>query len=284
MSEGSTAGRAWLVPVLVCIVTGALVGVALGVATSGADDTEPGGTSAVDAATAVRFFHCPDVGPLDAFHAEDRVYLTARDDTGDWVQVREPYDLAARVWIPTAAVLPDGSIDALPVEPCTWEPPPPLEELTPPAEPPPGTETTDPDVPGPLGPEPTPPEPRPTEPEPEPTPPTEVDRPTIEAIVAEPAEIWELGCIDPVSQVRAVVRGDVRAVTLSWSVGAERGSTPMRVEGGDWVAEVGDFPPRTVDPSGPGVEPITLTVDAVGPSGARATETTTEALRLRLCD
>ena len=309
MATSPSTAKAWLLPLLGCTVVGALVGAALGLtrsddeATSGATiPREVAESGDVDARLVA--YRCPAEGEVATFVSGDRVYATGRDASGAWLEVRDPLALEARVWVEIAAVEPDRSFDGLPEHDCTWPRLPDFFEVAgPPPEGDRGPETE----PGPAPPEPDPdattPEPEPREPpeppepapdpgpDPAPEPPTpttapDMDPPVIHAVVAEPSDIWETGCIDPVSVVRAHVTDDegVAQVRLSWSVGDATGSVRMWSEGADHVGEVGWFPPRTVNVHGPGVEAVLLTIDATDHAGNMATATVTDQLELHLCD
>ena len=290
--------KPWIVPLVVCTIGGALVGTAFGLSQS--DDPEETAEPAVIVAEPVAYYQCPDVGPLGNLHGGDRVYATARDESSTWFEVRAPFALEARVWIAGEEVDPDRSFEDLPIEPCRWEGPPadetfgepPPPEPPPHEPPPPGTE------PAPIPPDPDPdpdaiprePEPEPVPcpipPEPEPIPTPDRNPPAIVAITADPGDIWELGCISPVSVIRTRVEDDeaVGDVLLSWSVGTESGSLLMHLDGGDFAAEIGNFAPRTIDPAGSGEAPVVLTIDAIDTSGNITTVTNSDVLVLHLCD
>lgn len=306
--------KPWILPLVVCTVCGALVGTLLGLS-GRSDDPDEAGESAVIVAAPVAYHQCPEVGPLGNLHGGDRVYATARDESSRWLEIRAPFALEARVWVEREAVDADRTFADLPVQPCRWEGPPADEtfaEPPPPEPPPPEPEPPEPEpesssippepepepgsippepepepepAPGPVPPEPEP-GPVPPEPEPEPIPAPDRNPPAIVAITADPGDIWELGCISPVSVIRTQVEDDeaVGDVLLSWSVGTESGSRLMHFEGGDFAAEIGNFASRTIDPAGSGEAPVVLTIDAIDTSGNMTTVTNSAVLVLHLCD
>lgn len=72
-------------------------------------------------AGSLTYFGCPNVGPMGELRDGDRVYLTGRDGSGGWVQVRSPEHRNERVWVRGEHVDPDSVVD-LPAEDCSSEP------------------------------------------------------------------------------------------------------------------------------------------------------------------
>lgn len=72
----------------------------------------------VAAAVTASYYDCPDGDPLGEVTRGDRVFITARDESGAWVQVRSPMAASTRAWMRASHVLPDSSIDEFPVLPC----------------------------------------------------------------------------------------------------------------------------------------------------------------------
>ncbi len=253
-----------------------------------------GATGAVDlladgpeiSAGDVVYFRCPGEGPLDDLHGGDRVLATGRDDSGDWVEVRSPLDPDVRVWVAVDAVEPDDSFDELPTVTCSWtEPEGAAPSATTGPDTPPSTEPPAPGAPTTTGTA-SPTETTPGAPGPPTTPPDTSD-PFVGGIVAEPRDIWEIGCIDPTAVVRATVSDDRDAtptVTLEWQVGTATGSTLMRQDGDLFNAEVGPFPPGTIaDPSISSL-PVRLIVTARDDAGNTTVRDVSDRLTLWRCD
>jgi hypothetical protein len=283
---------AWTTATRATVIVGGLtaalvVGVALG--TTGVVDLTADGPEV--SAEEVVYYRCPGEGPLENLHGGDRVLATGRDDTGDWVEVRSPLDPDARVWVVASAVEPDDSLDGLPEVTCSWDGPDGLAAATTVPEAPATTEpgapeapaTTEPPAPGAPPPETTIPDGA----TPPPGTPPDTSDPFVGGIVAEPRDIWETGCIDPISVVRASV-GDDRdptpTVTLEWRVGTATGSTVMRQDGDLFDAEVGPFPPGTIaDPSVSSL-PVRLVVTARDDAGNTTVRDVSDRLTLWRCD
>lgn len=71
----------------------------------------PGDDGASSAAGGVAYFACPNVRELGELRGGDRVYLTGRDDSGEWVELRSPVDAGVAVWVRAEVVDPDGDAD-----------------------------------------------------------------------------------------------------------------------------------------------------------------------------
>jgi hypothetical protein len=81
---------------------------------AGYDSSDPAPLAAYDQAS---YFDCPGGSALDILIRGDRVFLTGKDASGGWVQVRHPFDASGRVWMHAAHVTADAVVD-LPVVPC----------------------------------------------------------------------------------------------------------------------------------------------------------------------
>jgi len=98
----------------VVATAGAGLGVGLG-ATGGVDLVR---ATTVLSADAVAYHDCPDGASLGDFHRGDRAYVTGRDDSGAWLEVRAPRNPSSRVWIEAHYAIPDSSTGGLPVVEC----------------------------------------------------------------------------------------------------------------------------------------------------------------------
>lgn len=67
---------------------------------------------------AVEYGQCPGGPTTEVLHEWDRVVLTGRSESGDYVELRDPGLLTARVWVPVETVRPDQELDGLPVRDC----------------------------------------------------------------------------------------------------------------------------------------------------------------------
>jgi hypothetical protein len=87
------------------------VGVALG--TSGAIDLfDDGAAPPVETpGGGVPYASCPGTVEVGRLRGGDRVYLTGRDESGDWVELRSPVDQIERVWVRADVVEPDVVVD-----------------------------------------------------------------------------------------------------------------------------------------------------------------------------
>lgn len=271
------------------VVTAGAVGVALG--TSGAIDLfDDGAAPATVESGAVEYRSCPDGAVLGRLRGGDRVFLTGRDESGAWMEVRSPVDQVERVWVRADVVDPDATVD-LPVAGCDGE------ELTATGpgvvvttsttsttvegeEPAPEETTTTTAAPGPT---PTqPPGPGPTTPTTQPPPPA----PVIGSRSVSPAPMVERYMPDPgwcagyeggaeTSTLTVSISGATSA-TYSLSIGG--GGVLASQGGGVWTAPVGPFSYPTVDQD----TTVTVTIHAQGPGGSATPRTT--SFVLKYCD
>jgi hypothetical protein len=77
-----------------------------------------GGETAEVRLERVSAYDCPDGASVGDFHRGDRVLATGRDESGEWIEVRSPVDLGARVWLRTEYLVPDGDLSGLDVREC----------------------------------------------------------------------------------------------------------------------------------------------------------------------
>lgn len=69
-------------------------------------------------ADVVATYACPGEDETGGLRRGDRIYAVAVDESGDWLAVRNPLDLGDRIWVATGAVIPDESLDDLPLDGC----------------------------------------------------------------------------------------------------------------------------------------------------------------------
>ena len=62
-------------------------------------------------------YDCPDGGLRGTALPGDRVFVTGRNEAGDWLELRDPRNQSNRAWVPAGAVDPDTVAD-VPVVPC----------------------------------------------------------------------------------------------------------------------------------------------------------------------
>ena len=237
--------------VAIFAVAGAGIGLGAG-ATGSVDLVRP---TTVLAADAVDFYDCPDGAALGDLHRGDRAYATARDESGDWLEVRSPHGPGGRVWIEARYAVPDGSTDDLPVVDCDAEllAAPGQAEETADGEAAAAedsvTTTTTLGLPGPGG------APAPGSPDAAPGPggPVDTIAPTIGSIGASPGtiqEVGEPGCPTTAgtSSVSAAVNDDVAiaSVTISWNANGKTGSVTQSHGSGTYAATIGNFPADTI--------------------------------------
>lgn len=247
----------------------------------------------------VSYVACPGEQPIGELRSGDRVFLTGRDASGEWVEVRAPEDVAIPVWVRAEVVDPDGDAD-LPEVDCelteaalgaTTTTTAPDEESVP-------DETTTTTVaedeePGDGEPTPTtapttaPPVTTPTS-QPGPPPPTSTTQPppppVIGTINRSHTEIYEAdppgSCYSalnaPVSALVSAAIPNATSATLSWSIDGQPGSTSMQRSGSTFSARFGEFGPSTVNST----VTVTVTVTATGPGG---TDTRSTSIRLHNC-
>lgn len=89
------------------IVVGAL-GIWLG--TSGAVDLFADDVRSVTPGV-LSYYACPNEGVVGELRGGDRVYLTGRDESGDWVEMRSPTGQAVPVWVRADIVDPDREVE-----------------------------------------------------------------------------------------------------------------------------------------------------------------------------
>jgi len=255
-------------------------GAGVGLATAGTLDIVGDG-SVLANADRVSFHDCPAGTPLGDFQRGDRVLVTARDAEGQWVEVRSPRDLGARVWVQASYVTPDENLEGVPVGECIGvdaaAPDEPTTTTTTPATTVPSTAP-----PGSTG--------DGTRDDGEPgdgggggSGGSDAQGPAIGAIAALPGSIEENGsnlpCDPTMSSISVPVTdpSGVDSVTISWEVPAQRGSKPMAVSGNTATASVGDFPDNTIAPGTRAFVALTVTArDRVGNESARSSTNSLE--------
>jgi len=80
--------------------------------------TESAGATAVIVETQrYSLYDCPDGGLRGTALPGDRVYVTGRNEAGDWLELRDPRNQSNRAWVPADAVDPDAIVD-VPVVQC----------------------------------------------------------------------------------------------------------------------------------------------------------------------
>ena len=62
-------------------------------------------------------YDCPNGGLRGTARPGDRVFVTGRDESGEWLELRDPRNQSTRAWVPVDAVDPDAVAD-VPVVPC----------------------------------------------------------------------------------------------------------------------------------------------------------------------
>ena len=241
------------------------VGVALGgglyAAGVGTDDSVEIGLDAVS------FAACPDGPAIGDFHRGDRVLATARDHSGDWLQLRDPRNLDARVWVIAEYVIPDGDTEGLPVDGCEESGSVATATTTS------TTATTSPDdtTPGTT---------------PGTAPVGDTTPPTIGSATASPSDIYTSPCPSGSTPTSAQVRvpvddaGGIASVTIAWSLANRSGQVTASFVGGQYQGTVGPFP-----------DPVTttlpkkanLTITAHDVAGNQSQSTANTILTVRSC-
>ena len=278
--------------VLAILVAGGVAGAGAGVALdqAGVLGSTSGDTS-VAAPGPVAYARCPSGVAIGSFHQDDRVFLTGRAKNSQWVEVRDPANLDARVWVVADVVVPDNEVAQLPVHACTPEAAASATSTTtttttvaPDAAPTDETTTTTapgatPTTPpaaggGPSGPAPAP---------------GDTTPPAINQAGLGPNPIWESskaggGCFlsnsyPGVATATAVVTdpSGVASVTLSWD-GAQAGSRGMSGSGNSFSGTIGPFAQQL--PFG-GQAHLTVTITARDNAGN--TSTAQLALTVNYC-
>jgi hypothetical protein len=235
---------------------------------------------------------------LGTFHGGDRVWVIGRDDSRQWLQVRDP--AGEHVWVPAATVTATA-VDALPVVACDLDdrattgtdrastagsagtaPVPPDEAST--------TTTTSSTVPGVSPPSST----TTTSPLPSstttstPVAPGDHAGPSIQGAASNPNQIWEHyapGGGSCVSQITTTVSAGVTdpsgvaAVQLEWRLASNgsHGTVTMTPTGATWRGIVGPFEWNANAVPASGTD-ITITVQARDGAGNTSTATTTAHL------
>lgn len=279
--SGDFAGlrAAWLFGAVALVGAGAGVGLA----TAGTLDVVGDG-SVLASADRVSFHDCPGGTPLGDLQRGDRVLVTARDAEGQWVEVRSPDDLGARVWVQASYVTPDENLEGMPVGDCIGGEAAARDETTtttttatttvPTTAPPGGTGDGSGDETGGGG-------------GGDGGGDSDAQGPAIGAIAAVPGSIEENGsnlpCDPTVSSISVPVTdpSGVAAVTIAWEVAAQRGSKPMAVSGNTATTSVGEFPDDTIPPGTRAF--VTLTVTARDQAGNASTRSSNNALELVDC-
>lgn len=278
-------------PYLLTILGGALavglvIGAVLGL-TGGLDLV--GEPARIASAGTASYYDCPDGEILGEVTRGDRVYITARDGSGEWVQVRSPNAVEARAWMRGLHVLPDESLDALPVLACGVPVAAVIESATTSTTTVPDTTTSSTTSTTTSSTTTTSTSSTTTIP-PTTTTTTVPAAPSVGTVAALEDPIWEsydgedVCLFDPnlpaTTVISAVVSAPagVQSVTLNWSVDDEFGSIPMSLSGGQYRATLGPF-----DAEDPDVVPtdqslsITITVEVLDtlqrPATAQATVT-----------
>jgi hypothetical protein len=256
----------WLLLVLAALGGGAVIGAALGA--SGTIDLLAESAAVSPGADGASYYECPAGLSLGTLYRGDRVYLTGRDDSGEWVEVRSPRHLDDRVWLRAAHVEADAAV-ALQVRSCQV----PVVAIV-------DTTTTSSTVAADTTTSTTSTTVADT------TTTTVPAAPTVGAVSATNDPMWEGYVLDvefcsafgagyPIrTQVAASVTAPagVQSVTLLWSFGIHSGSIPMSLSSGQYGATLGPF--AAEDPTGvPYTQslPITVTVRVTDALGRTAT-------------
>jgi len=100
----------------VVLGAGAAVGAVLNIA--GVVELTGGATDSIAAPATASYYDCPDGAALGVLGQGDRVFLTGRDDSGTWVEVRSPVSSETRVWMRARQVVPDGDTSGLTFRDC----------------------------------------------------------------------------------------------------------------------------------------------------------------------
>jgi len=257
--------RAWIALAAALAAVCALTGVALGA--TGVVDVTHEHREVVLPHGVAPYSTCPATPALGWFHGGDRVYATGRDDSGDWIQVRAPFDVTARVWVRRKGVDPDRTFAKLPVVACvTTSTTTTVSTTTSTSVPTTGTSSS-------------------TAPSststtvaatavPTTTRPSDTKPPIIGTPVVDPPRIHEdvPDCAVFPHTATVTVRvvdtdSGVADVVLGWSVGDTTHSVRMTASGDTWSAKVGPFPGSTL---AGGEAPISLSITARDRAGNMA--------------
>lgn len=262
--RGAVSGPALVV--IAAAAGGLLVGGFLG--SSGTIDLV-GERSVVASAASAPYVACPGDADAGVLHRGDRVFATARDQSGTWIQVRSPRSSESRVWIRSAHLVSDADLATLPVLPCRIEVGVIVAAVTTTTTS--VATTTGTTVATTTG--------------------TTLPGPAVGPVSAGTNPIWEsyddeATCLsNPARPSRTVVTASASApagmsgVVLHWQVGAFTGSVAMAPSGGSYQATLGPF--DAIDPNAvPQNEtaPLVLTVRATDATGRTASSQITITL------
>ena len=116
--SGSTVGGLSGLKLLAGLgAVGLVAGGALGFTVLKSEDENTSGVGAVVEAQQYSLYVCPG-GALDGIaYPGDRVYVTGRDESGGWLEIRDPRNQGNVRWIPAGAADPDTVVD-VPVHDC----------------------------------------------------------------------------------------------------------------------------------------------------------------------
>lgn len=76
-----------------------------------------GATTVIVETQRYSLYDCPDGGLRGTALPGDRVYVTGRNEAGNWLELRDPRNQSNRAWVPAGAVDPDAVVD-VPVVQC----------------------------------------------------------------------------------------------------------------------------------------------------------------------
>lgn len=195
----------------------------------------------VASAATASYVDCPHGTVLGTLTRGDRVFVTARDESGAWLQIRSPLSVEARAWMRTTHVLPDEAIESLPIASCHV----PIEAIVVTTVPDTTTTTGD------------------TTTTTSSTTTTTLPPPSVGSISATEDPIWESydgeeTCnfspgLPALTVIAAPVDAPagVQSVVLLWSVGGESGSIAMALSSGQYRGTLGPF-----DAEDPNVVPL----------------------------
>lgn len=96
---------------------GLVVGGALGFTALKPADDDTAGFGATVEVQQYSLYDCPGGAPSGVAYPGDRVYITGRDESGGWLEVRDPRNQGSTLWVPSSAVDPDTVID-VPIRSC----------------------------------------------------------------------------------------------------------------------------------------------------------------------
>lgn len=243
-----------------------LTGLLGGVGGSPVPVGQPGQAPVVTAfADTVAGSFCPAGSPVVRFAMGERVFITARTEQGDYVQVRHPLDRDARVWVPATSVEAEdvAVLAGLPVGGCEVLIEPPSEQT--------------PDAPEAAQPQSQTPAPRPTPaPTPTPAPPADTTPPAITNSFAAPTVIYQLGAPGPTSTTIFASASDdvgVASIRATWPAHGAIAAGDVTIGGASGSFVFGPFPS-----AGSHNTVITLVAqDAAGNKSAPVTVTVTHS-------